>query len=447
MEFRLVPKDDGMGYMVSLIVSRDFGIGFQKFWNDDLIKKVNKYGEGQHYHDKEAAIAALKRTSKNNIVTDPFVRTFEYGHGATKEGYWTYDHMVCQAEDCIDVLTCVFQTQFDYCILLDHSQGHDRKKPNGLNIDSMTKSFSSANEHMRDCDPFLQQNMGPFQYPNGPPQLKVNDQQILWWDPKYYSSEDCGPFHFSKQERLLRRNDVLLGTFKEKNKTTKELITELKAKGLEPRGLLKALQEMAVGNGIAIKKNVQKVREGWMGKNKGILQVLYERRWIDISKLDQYRMDPVKDNNGNIIDDTYSLKMIMERQTDFQNEKTLLQHNVAEIGSNRRINISILRSPKCHPEVAGEGVEYFIAHAKLFIRTIPWQNRKNIRTFQKYVMLAFSRSVGSKITDDRAIAFSRRARDYIVAYYILHGCGVRGDSMSVEDLFKKHCNLSQQKNT
>ena len=112
-----------------------------------------------------------------------------------------------------------------------------------------------------------------------------------------------------------------LGTFKEKNKTTKELTTELKANGLAPRGLLKALQEMDVVNGIAIKKNVQKVREGWMGKNKGILQVLYERRWIDISKINQCRMDPVKDNNGNVIDDAYSLKMIMERQTDFQNEK------------------------------------------------------------------------------------------------------------------------------
>ena len=52
-------------------------------------------------------------------------------------------------------------------------------------------------------------------------------------------------------------------------------------------------------------------------------------------------------------------------------------------------------------------------------------------------MIALSRIADSKITDDRAIVFSCRYRDYIVAHYTLHGCGVRGDSMSVEDLFKK----------
>ena len=201
-EFKIVPKDDGMGFIVSLLLSRDFGIGFQKFWNEKIRNKVNEHRKGKKYHDEDAAITARKCSEKNDLLTDPFVRTFEHGYGATKEGYWTYDHILYQAEDCIDVLTCVFQTQFDYCILLDHFQGHDRKKTNGLNIESMTKSFSNTNDHMRDCDPFLQENMGLFQCPDGTPQLKANDRQMLWWDPQCYSSENCGPFHFLKEEMM-----------------------------------------------------------------------------------------------------------------------------------------------------------------------------------------------------------------------------------------------------
>ena len=178
MEFSLVPKDEGMGFMVSLIVSRDFGIGFQKFWNKDISKKVNEYRRGKKYHDKEAAIAALRHTEKKDLLQDPFVRIFEYGHGVTKQGYWTYDHMVCQCEDCIDVLTCVFDRQFDYCILLDHSQGHDRKKTDGLNMEKMTKGYSSAQGKMRDSDPMLEENIGPYQYNNGT-QLKPGEIQSL----------------------------------------------------------------------------------------------------------------------------------------------------------------------------------------------------------------------------------------------------------------------------
>ncbi len=37
-----------------------------------------------------------------NLVESPFVKYFKYGYGAGKEGYWTYDHMVVQFEDCVD---------------------------------------------------------------------------------------------------------------------------------------------------------------------------------------------------------------------------------------------------------------------------------------------------------------------------------------------------------
>ena len=85
------------------------------------MKKVNKYRVNKTYHDTDAALVSQRHTNKLPLKGDPFLRLFEYGHGATKQGYWTYDHMACQMEDCIDVLTVAFKNRFDYCLLLDHS--------------------------------------------------------------------------------------------------------------------------------------------------------------------------------------------------------------------------------------------------------------------------------------------------------------------------------------
>ena len=83
-EFRLVPKDEGGGFMVSLICSQEFGIGFEKFWDGKLQVQVNKFRKNKTYHDKEASIASQKHINKIPLEGNPFLRLFEYGHGATK---------------------------------------------------------------------------------------------------------------------------------------------------------------------------------------------------------------------------------------------------------------------------------------------------------------------------------------------------------------------------
>jgi hypothetical protein len=59
---------------------------------------------------------------KKDLKHSPFVVEFEYG--ANNEGYWSYEHMVLQLEDCVDCLQ-VLAPQFDYLFLFDHSCGHD----------------------------------------------------------------------------------------------------------------------------------------------------------------------------------------------------------------------------------------------------------------------------------------------------------------------------------
>ena len=63
-------------------------------------------------------------------------------------------------------------------------------------------------------------------------------------------------------------------------------------------------------------------------------------------------------NNG----DNLSINNLMKLQDDFVNEITLLQFHAEQMG------VKLDRTPKCHPELAGEGIEYTWAFAKPFYR-------------------------------------------------------------------------------
>ena len=71
----------------------------------------------------------------------------------------------------------------------------------------------------------------------------------------------------------------------ERNRTELELC----GKGFSIKGKNKReLVEICINNNIAITKTVDKVKEGWEGKAKGLLQVLWERGLIDGSNIKQY---------------------------------------------------------------------------------------------------------------------------------------------------------------
>jgi hypothetical protein len=84
----------------------------------------------------------------------------------------------------------------------------------------------------------------------------------------------------------------------------------------------------------------QKVKEGWLGKPKGMLQVLWERGWIDSSKVVtarslQYSKDGKKEDFGEDgklkeASQQYALSYLLQQCTDFKNEKSDLEHLAAE---------------------------------------------------------------------------------------------------------------------
>jgi hypothetical protein len=141
----IIPKDEGLGVMVSSIVSREFGFGL-KVSHEDL-QKVNEYRANKSYSDMLATMEKRGTATKQPSEPSPFIVEFKYG--ANAEGYWTYDHMVLQFEDCVDVLMVLYPEN-EYMFHFDHSCDHDRKRPDGLCVNSMRKRFGGKQSVMRE---------------------------------------------------------------------------------------------------------------------------------------------------------------------------------------------------------------------------------------------------------------------------------------------------------
>jgi len=147
-----------------------------------------------------------------------------------------------------------------------------------------------------------------------------------------------------------------------------------------------------------------------MGKQKGILQVLWERGFIDEANINQYTMDGRKDAFG-VHQPQTSLKHLLSSCTDFEEEESLLQ------SMGRRMGVLVDRTPKCHCELAGEGIEYSWGCSKNYYRSLPLKEKKTKELFKTSVRKCLSREI---LTTNRVRSFSRRARQYILAYHALN---------------------------
>jgi hypothetical protein len=95
-ETALIPKGDGLGVMISAFVSREFGFGFEL--TTEQFQEVDANQVREKYKDETAAKKKHGTELKQPLTTSPFY--LEFGYEASFEGYWTYDAMVLQLEDC-----------------------------------------------------------------------------------------------------------------------------------------------------------------------------------------------------------------------------------------------------------------------------------------------------------------------------------------------------------
>ena len=86
--------------------------------------------------------------------------------------------------------------------------------------------------------------------------------------------------------------------------------------------------------GISLQFEYDEIKDrGWVGEANGLLQIFWERGWINekekVSKY--YTVNGTNDWYRNIITGTI-LTALMESFSDLVNEKTLLQENLSKLG-------------------------------------------------------------------------------------------------------------------
>ena len=410
----LLPKTEGMSLMLSAFQSRETGFGMKL--SALQLDEINEMRRGKNYVDIDAAIAVNGQATKKDLKESPFVVYFELG--SNNEGYWTYNHMAIQFEDCVDCLKVAYP-HFDFAFLFDHSQGHAKKLPNGLDAYSMNKGFGGVQPQMREST--IKQHNGYL----GSHPLTINVGEIQSFT---FKSTDDGPFWMSPDQRELNRHDRILplppGPPRMQNKTIAELKSELAPLGVlnDRRNYrLKELQEIAEQKNVETKKVRVTEKKGWEGRAKGLLQVLWERGWIDVSQLDRYTIEAATDENGQVLEgaEEWSLKCLMASCLDFAEELTALQHVGSQLG------VSVIITPKFHAELAGEGVEYSWGITKGLYRRKPLLSKKGKESFRKLVCEVTSRDILKTATIRK---LSRRARAYICAYYSIYESQNKGDT-------------------
>ena len=134
-----------------------------------------------------------------------------------------------------------------------------------------------------------------------------------------------------------------------------------------------------------------------------MLQILWERGFIDpaieLSKVEAfYTNDGKKDAFGNLIPGP-SLRKMMSSLIDFINEETLLQYHGKTLG------VTVDRSPKCHPEVAGEVIEGSGGCAKGKYHCLPIADKRKKENFRNSVRECLERT--TVLTIERQRMFSK----------------------------------------
>ena len=108
-------------------------------------------------------------------------------------------------------------------------------------------------------------------------------------------------------------------------------------------------------------------------------------------------------------DATTSVYRFLDECDDFKNEKSQMEYVLEQ-----HLNVMLRMTPKCHPEIAGQGIEYAWGYAKLRFRQK--YNDMTAANLKENVRAVLSTEVLTKIRTNK---FVRKARDYKLTYLFL----------------------------
>ena len=142
----------------------------------------------------------------------------------------------------------------------------------------MNKFFGGEQNEMRESEIKNNSYLGPFEHPQ---KLKVGDTQRM-----QYNQDDIGPFHLSKQKREELKFDCETNENEIKKYTHAQLIDMIGAKTNQTHvgGSYQQILDLAKELDIPTEYKRTKIQEGWFGKPKGMIQILWERGFINPNK-------------------------------------------------------------------------------------------------------------------------------------------------------------------
>ncbi len=175
--------------------------------------------------------------------------------------------------------------------------------------------------------------------------------------------------------------------------------------------------KLAVEYDIPLTYQIDAIEPGWLGKPKGLLQVLWERGWIDVNKLGLYsekgRANQL-DGDGHIKKEfeAYVLRTLMSNCQDFVEEKSAMQVLLDDLSSTGSLKIELPISPKYHCELAGEGIEYTWGMLKKYYRSLLLEMKNMKKKFKECV-----RQSALYIKQKNVKKISAKCRRQMMAYH------------------------------
>ena len=159
---------------------------------------------------------------------------------------------------------------------------------------------------------------------------------------------------------------------------------------------------------IALEIETPVIKPGWENAPKGLLQVLWERGWVNPDAV--VKKYTLKNNDKN-----YSLRHLMSQCEDFQAEQSAMEFLAEEISRVSTFKVSITTTPKYHCELAGEGIEYSWGLLKRYYRRLPLSRKNKRELFHK----AVKECVG-RVNVTHARKFAAKTRRYMLTYAFHH---------------------------
>ena len=124
-----------------------------------------------------------------------------------------------------------------------------------------------------------------------------------------------------------------------------------------------------------------------MGKPKDMMQVLYERGFIDPThSIKDYVGKGLKGKDRKL-DESKGYNKRIDNLPDFKHEMSMLEYYGSKLG------VKIDSSPKYHPEIAGEGIEFCWGMSKAWYRKQPLADKKKKSNFYTLVTESMNDSV------------------------------------------------------